>query len=84
MFHSCINPQGAVLDGSIRHGRGIHTCLSGEVYKGCYRLDERHGKGLFTAADGTCYDGSWQHDKAHGCVGVCGVPACKQRHAGCS
>ncbi|KAI7844470.1 hypothetical protein COHA_001973 [Chlorella ohadii] len=52
--------------GSLRHGRGKHTCSSGDVYDGQWRYDKRDGRGKMTFVRGLQYDGEWKDDKAHG------------------
>ena len=58
--------QGQTL-GNMRHGRGVHTCASGDCYRGFWRLDKRHGRGKATFVSGVQYEGDWIDDKAHGC-----------------
>lgn len=52
----------------MRHGKGLHTCSNGDIYKGYWRLDKRHGRGKATFANGMQYEGDWVEDKAHGCA----------------
>lgn len=39
---------------------------SGNVYKGCYKDDERHGYGEMYWVDGSCYKGEWIKGIQHG------------------
>ena len=57
--------QGETL-GDMRHGKGLHTCSNGDVYKGYWRLDKRHGRGMTVLANGMQYEGEWVEDMAHG------------------
>ena len=57
--------QGEAL-GTLRHGRGVHTCSSGDVYDGQWQYDQRHGRGKMAFARGLVYEGDWRDDKAHG------------------
>ena len=57
--------QGETL-GDMRHGKGLHTCSNGDVYKGYWRLDKRHGRGMAVLANGMQYEGEWVEDMAHG------------------
>jgi hypothetical protein len=57
--------QGETL-GSLRHGRGVHTCSNGDRYEGEWRYDRRHGKGRMEFTRGLTYDGQWVEDKTHG------------------
>ena len=50
----------------MRHGKGLHTCSNGDVYKGYWRLDKRHGRGMAVLANGMQYEGEWVEDMAHG------------------
>ena len=50
----------------MRHGKGLHTCSNGDVYKGYWRLDKRHGRGMTVLANGMQYEGEWVEDMAHG------------------
>jgi len=38
---------------------GTFTWESGNMYKGCYKEDERHGYGEMYWTDGSCYKGEW-------------------------
>ena len=57
--------QGETL-GSLRHGRGAHTCSNGDLYEGQWRYDRRDGTGKMTFTSGLRYEGEWREDKAHG------------------
>ena len=52
----------------MRHGKGLHTCSNGDVYKGYWRLDKRDGRGMAVLANGMQYEGEWVEDMAHGCA----------------
>jgi len=58
-----------------RHGQGVQTYRSGDVYRGQWEHDLRHGQGTFTAASGLVYTGSWRYDKVSGRP-VPGCPGC--------
>jgi len=45
---------------------GTFTWESGNMYKGCYKEDERHGYGEMYWTDGSCYKGEWQNGIQHG------------------
>ena len=60
-------PQGETL-GTLRHGRGVHTCSNGDVYDGEWLYDKRHGRGKMSFVSGLMYEGGWKEDKAHGWV----------------
>eukprot|EP00887_Chlorella_sp_A99_P000144 scaffold16.g144.t1 len=57
--------QGETL-GTLRHGRGVHTCASGDQYEGQWRYNKREGRGKMVFVSGLMYEGEWRDDKAHG------------------
>lgn len=52
--------------GPLRHGKGDHTCSSGDRYVGHWRYDKRDGRGRLVLASGITYEGDWVDDKAQG------------------
>ncbi|KAI3425374.1 hypothetical protein D9Q98_009138 [Chlorella vulgaris] len=52
--------------GTLRHGRGKHTCSNSDIYDGQWRYDKRDGTGKMTFQRGVKYEGHWRDDKAHG------------------
>lgn len=57
---------GDVVNGVIRHGKGVHTWKDGSVYEGDWKHDRANGQGKFTHSDGSVYSGGWRDDKAEG------------------
>ncbi len=45
--------------GPLRHGKGDHTCSSGDRYVGHWRYDKRDGRGRLVLAAGITYEGDW-------------------------
>lgn len=49
-----------------KHGHGIFSWESGNVYKGNYKEDERDGYGEMYWTDGSQYKGDWKKGVQHG------------------
>ena len=49
-----------------KHGYGVFTWESGNMYKGNYVEDERDGYGEMYWTDGTVYKGQWKKGCQHG------------------
>lgn len=50
----------------MKHGKGVFTWASGNIYKGEYFEDERHGNGQMLWTDGSIYEGEWVKGIQHG------------------
>ena len=50
----------------MKHGKGVYTWTSGNIYKGDYFEDERHGNGQMLWTDGSLYEGEWVNGIQHG------------------
>ena len=50
----------------MKHGHGVFTWASGNIYKGSFIEDERHLQGSMLWTDGSVYEGEWQRGIQHG------------------
>ena len=50
----------------MKHGQGVFTWTSGNIYKGAFVEDERHLQGSMLWTDGSVYEGEWQRGIQHG------------------
>ena len=50
----------------MKHGHGVFTWASGNVYQGNFVEDERHLQGSMLWTDGSKYEGEWQRGIQHG------------------
>ena len=54
----------------MKHGEGVFTWDSGNVYKGSYQYDKKNGYGEMQWTDGSCYKGQWKdgNQEGKGCL----------------
>lgn len=50
----------------MKHGHGVFTWTSGNIYKGNFVEDERHLQGSMFWTDGSVYEGEWRRGIQHG------------------